>query len=228
MRESRWLILLVVIIGLLSYQHWNKIERHTAGSSGPTLDTSHHVVMYSTSWCPYCQKARAFFDQHNISYTEYDIEESSEAESRYRKLGGRGVPLILVGTEKIMGWSPRAVKDALARLEDSSPAPPARDADQEMFIISREDTQEEREKGRYIISLRNGRKITVEDYWERGDKIQYRRLGGITGIERKQVVMIESQVGGTKTWYSLIKRQIDGLSSLRQSPAFPSLGKSHD
>ena len=31
------------------------------------------IVMYSTNWCPYCRKARLFFRQANIPYTEYDI-----------------------------------------------------------------------------------------------------------------------------------------------------------
>lgn len=206
-RKGLILFVLILLIGLASYQHWNKIERYTAGGSSPPLDTSHQVVMYSTAWCPACRMARIYFARHAIDYVEYDIEKSYEAKRQYKKLRGRGVPLILIGTEKITGWSPRAVEDALARLQDSSPAPPAHDADQEqeMVIMSRKDTQEERKQGKYIILLRNGRKITVKDYWERGDKIEYRRLGGIIGIERKQVVMIESQAGGTKTWYSPMK-----------------------
>ena len=63
------------------------------------------VVMYATSWCPYCEKARQYFRQHNIHYTEYDIERDSHARKRYESLGGSGVPVILVGKERMNGFS---------------------------------------------------------------------------------------------------------------------------
>lgn len=51
---------------------------------------------------------------------------------------------------------------------------------------------------RYVIRLRNGQKIEVEEYWERGDKIMYRKFGGVIGVERNTVVMIENKIDGTR------------------------------
>ena len=31
----------------------------------------HKVELYTTSWCPYCKKARDFFRSRGISFTEY-------------------------------------------------------------------------------------------------------------------------------------------------------------
>ena len=53
----------------------------------------------------------------------------------------------------------------------------------------------------YVIHLRNGRKIAVEDYWERNGDIQYRRLGGVVGVDRKRVLMIENKADGTRKRY---------------------------
>jgi glutaredoxin len=71
--------------------------------------------MYATSWCPYCAQARAYFGRKGITYTEYDIEKSATAKAEFRRLGGRGVPLILVGREKMSGFSEQGMDALLAR-----------------------------------------------------------------------------------------------------------------
>jgi glutaredoxin len=63
------------------------------------------VVMYSTSWCGYCKKARKHFEQNKIPYQEYDIEKSKQAARDYKKLKGRGVPVILIGDRRMNGFS---------------------------------------------------------------------------------------------------------------------------
>jgi glutaredoxin len=75
------------------------------------------VVMYATAWCPYCAKARAYFKRTNTAYVEHDIEKSVDAHAEFKRLGGRGVPLILVGDEKLRGFSELAFESAYARAE---------------------------------------------------------------------------------------------------------------
>lgn len=82
--------------------------RPAAARAGP-------VVMYATSWCPYCAKARAYFQRSGIAYTEHDIEKSASAHAEFKRLGGRGVPLILVGREKMSGFSEDGFDALLAR-----------------------------------------------------------------------------------------------------------------
>jgi glutaredoxin len=73
------------------------------------------VVMYATAWCPYCAKARAYFKRTGTAYTEHDIEKSADAHAEFKRLGGRGVPLILVGEEKMAGFSELAFESLLVR-----------------------------------------------------------------------------------------------------------------
>ena len=61
--------------------------------------------MYGTPWCGYCKKARRYFQQNNIAFREYNIESSSSAHRRFKQLGGNGVPLIVVGKNKMSGFS---------------------------------------------------------------------------------------------------------------------------
>lgn len=63
------------------------------------------VIMFSTDWCGYCKQARRYFAQHGIAYTEYDIEKDRRARAAYDRLGGRGVPVILVGKSQMTGFS---------------------------------------------------------------------------------------------------------------------------
>ena len=68
-------------------------------------DPGSKVVMYSTDWCGYCKKARKYFRKNNIPFKEYDIEKNSEAVKRYKKMGATGVPVILVGSKRMNGFS---------------------------------------------------------------------------------------------------------------------------
>ena len=72
------------------------------------------VKMYATSWCPYCAKARAYFARRNIAYVEVDIEKSREGRVEYDKLGARGVPVILVGAQRMNGFSEARLSQLLA------------------------------------------------------------------------------------------------------------------
>jgi len=64
------------------------------------------VVMYSTTWCGYCKKARRYFQDNNIPFQEYDTETSEKGKADYKKLKGTGVPIILVGKKRMNGFSP--------------------------------------------------------------------------------------------------------------------------
>ena len=68
------------------------------------------VIIYSTSWCGYCKKAKKYFNKNNIKFTEYDIENNSRARKQYKKMNGRGVPLILVGKKRMNGFSESGFK----------------------------------------------------------------------------------------------------------------------
>jgi glutaredoxin len=62
------------------------------------------VKMYATDWCGYCRKAREYFARRGVRYTELDIEKSAAARAEYDKLGARGVPVILVGEQRMNGF----------------------------------------------------------------------------------------------------------------------------
>ena len=82
---------------------YESVTYESLGSYTPPNDR--RVIMYSTSWCTYCKKARNYFERNRVRYVEYDIEESSRAKEEFDQLGGKGVPLIVVGRTKMSGFS---------------------------------------------------------------------------------------------------------------------------
>jgi glutaredoxin len=90
---------------------------HVAGNYGAYYpDQKTRVVLYSTSWCGYCAKTRAYFADNNIRYDEQDIEKSPAAARQFAELGGGGVPMVLIGDRKIRGYTPAEFDAALKKV----------------------------------------------------------------------------------------------------------------
>jgi glutaredoxin-like YruB-family protein len=64
------------------------------------------VEIYVTDWCGYCKQAQEYMKSNGIAYVAYNIEKDSAAKQRHKELGGRGVPLIIIGSNKMSGFSP--------------------------------------------------------------------------------------------------------------------------
>lgn len=111
---GKWLIILIVLgaafwAGRSLLQHGGAPRTVAVASSEQP-----EVVLYATSWCGYCKMTREFFAANGIRYTEQDIERSSAAYQQHKKLGGNGVPLIVVGDEVIKGWNEQGLRQVLA------------------------------------------------------------------------------------------------------------------
>jgi glutaredoxin len=74
------------------------------------------VVMYGTSWCPYCKRQRAFFAENDIPYEEIDVEESELNKTLFNVLQGNGYPLIYVGYRRFSGYKEKEVVTAMKEL----------------------------------------------------------------------------------------------------------------
>jgi len=76
-----------------------------------------YVIMYMTSWCPYCVKAREYLRSLDIHLIEYNIErdKSKRDEMLSKSEGSTGVPLIDVEGIIIRGYNPSALRAAIER-----------------------------------------------------------------------------------------------------------------
>jgi glutaredoxin len=74
------------------------------------------ITMYSTTWCGFCKKARAYMQQQNIGFTDLDIDHNAAAAARQRALNPSGsVPTIAVDDDVLIGFSPDSLEDRINR-----------------------------------------------------------------------------------------------------------------
>lgn len=72
------------------------------------------VVVYSTPTCAYCNKAKQYFRENRIPYTEYNVaQDQRKAEEMVRKSGQMGVPVIDVNGRIIIGFNQPEIERAL-------------------------------------------------------------------------------------------------------------------
>jgi glutaredoxin len=77
------------------------------------------VIVYSTSWCGYCRKTRAWLDQRHVPYVDKDIEQDEGAARELARkaveqhMVPRGVPVIDARGTLINGYDPEALERAL-------------------------------------------------------------------------------------------------------------------
>ncbi len=93
-----------------------------AAESGEALE----IILYQTSWCGYCRKARKLLKDLDADFVAKDIESDKEAAGEYRQKGRgyRGIPLIAYGDQVLRGYSERGIRemarDQKERSSDSS------------------------------------------------------------------------------------------------------------
>ncbi|MBU5592756.1 glutathione S-transferase N-terminal domain-containing protein [Clostridium sp. MSJ-4] len=72
------------------------------------------VKIYTTPNCPYCKKARAYFDTKNIEYKDINVLEDKESRKVMIETSGQqSVPVIDIDGEIILGFNKYAVDAAL-------------------------------------------------------------------------------------------------------------------
>jgi len=76
------------------------------------------VVMYTKSWCPYCERARALLTRKGVAFQEIDIEaQPGQREDMIRRGGGYTVPQIFIGERHVGGSDELYELDAAGGLD---------------------------------------------------------------------------------------------------------------
>ncbi len=76
------------------------------------------VKIYTTSYCPFCVRAKNFFKSKGIPFEEINMDgKDQELESLKKKTGLRTVPQIFIGENLVGGFTDLAELDAKGELE---------------------------------------------------------------------------------------------------------------
>ncbi len=75
---------------------------------------SKSVEIFSTPTCHFCHDAKEWFDEMNIKYTDHDVSINKEELTRMMEITGqRGVPVIIIGNDVIIGFDQNKLKELL-------------------------------------------------------------------------------------------------------------------
>ncbi len=65
------------------------------------------LTLYSASWCRDCREAKRFLKQHNITFTEIDIESTpGAADEVIRNVGKRAIPQFVIDGKWVQPYKP--------------------------------------------------------------------------------------------------------------------------
>jgi len=78
-----------------------------------------NIVIYTTSYCPYCDETKNFFDKKNIAYETKNIDLDRDAyDELLQKLNGqfRGTPVIDINGDIIEGFDKAKINKLINHL----------------------------------------------------------------------------------------------------------------
>ena len=78
------------------------------------------IVMYSTGWCPYCERARALLERKGLPFREIKVDEDpTERQAMLARSGGRRtVPQIFIGEHHVGGFDELYALDKAGKLDE--------------------------------------------------------------------------------------------------------------
>ena len=73
------------------------------------------IKVYSTPTCPWCRKAKEYLESKGVNYENYNVaEERDKLQEMVDLSGQRGVPVLKIGDEIIVGFNQPKIDQALA------------------------------------------------------------------------------------------------------------------
>ncbi len=74
------------------------------------------AVLFSTSTCSWCRRAKRYFRKNRVPFKEINVERDPDAaRDIVRKTGQTGVPVIKIGNKWIVGFDRERIEKELAR-----------------------------------------------------------------------------------------------------------------
>ena len=83
------------------------------------MSAAQQMVVYSTGWCPYCERAKGLLERKGVAYQEIKVDENpTERAAMLARSGGRRtVPQIFFGERHIGGFDELYALDKAGELD---------------------------------------------------------------------------------------------------------------
>lgn len=107
-RRALLVAALVLVLALFA------LDRYAAFVHVPASDST-RVVIYTTTWCPYCKQLHAD-PTSRVPYVEHDVQQTLQGQLGMWALRGRGMPVSVIGAHVVYGYRVDHVTPALQTL----------------------------------------------------------------------------------------------------------------
>ncbi|KHF24628.1 glutaredoxin 3 [Solemya velum gill symbiont] len=78
-----------------------------------------NIVIYSTAFCPYCDRAKSLLNRKGVTYEEIRIDQDRERMAEMMERSQRRtVPQIFIGEVHVGGFDDMAALDMAGKLDD--------------------------------------------------------------------------------------------------------------
>jgi peroxiredoxin len=110
------------ILGKIDPQAGAWAAQHPLKATASSPIQQADLIMYCTTWCPGCRKARQYFQENNIPFVEIDITRDREAAARVRSYanGNETTPTFDIQGQIIVDYDLEKIKGALAAIKKAS------------------------------------------------------------------------------------------------------------
>jgi len=71
------------------------------------------VVLFTGQSCPWCSRAKNYLRKNRIRFKEIDASKDPRAQRELQRRNIRGVPVLLIGSEAIVGFDQSKIDRAL-------------------------------------------------------------------------------------------------------------------
>jgi glutaredoxin 3 len=73
-----------------------------------------NITIYSATWCGFCHMAKDYLDKLGVKYSDLDVDSDPKlANESVEKSGQRGIPVIDIGGDIIVGFDRPKIDAAL-------------------------------------------------------------------------------------------------------------------
>ena len=92
-----------------------KLEPGAKKDDGQVVNLDQGVIIFGYDGCPHCRKAYSFLNRNAVNYQLMDTQKDANASRIARENGIRGVPVIYIEGEKLIGFSEPKYRQLLAK-----------------------------------------------------------------------------------------------------------------
>lgn len=113
--STRSLVGLAVLVLSLTWasQWWAGRSEAQIGAQVAALAKPGDIRMISSTTCPICKVAKAWYGEHQVAHAECVIEQDAACRAEYETLGTPGTPVMLVRGKPQLGFNPARLLAAL-------------------------------------------------------------------------------------------------------------------